>query len=704
MKLRTLLLILFLLSFPFLIINSVSHFRSASILQAFTDKLFLFCLLLSIIFILLSHYFRAFVTAWAIKPVSKTATVTQFKALSIGYAFSSLLPLKLGEIFRALTLSRYTSLSFTYTLIVIAFQKSIDAIILGFFGIIFYFLFLKIPGYSTTSLLLLSSLIFVSGVLASFVIRLLYTRNNIVLKIIKSTASLMNDKNKYLMLYRAWSAIYGMDKSFSSNRLVKYVFLSISMWVFYFLSVTPLLVYFLSKNLSVSQIGMSEFASFLGSSLSMSPTNAGSFYNTTSIVDLNSLQPLMLKELFVTIWLVQIVPIFIFGLYYVLISRERLFRTINRFNLDKAGEDKLLRRMDHSAGMRPFLNSFFNGDALSHITYQLELNNNIRLVKYFKGGSNAITGLYVQGNQFIVRKITDSKHAYKLKSQYNWLNKHRKLKKIVNVTGEHEDKHYYSIGIKYKKDYSPFFDAIHSSDIKLSKSVLASVYEYLFKYVYQLKPASKDLDAFNLYIDNRCVRKIEAAARISRDIEKLYTYKQLNINGRMLNNIPEVIRQIKGNKRMVDAISTYRRCSIHGDVTVDNILYSKKHRNFLLIDPTDNENEISGPVFDFGRSTQSLKYGYEFLCSDDSTATPIGNKIDFTYIKSTQYEELYLELLSLQKKYLTKDEYLATIFHAAVCYSRMLTHRVVINPKNVAKYYAVSTIAFNDFIKGFTND
>jgi hypothetical protein len=146
-------------------------------------------------------------------------------------------------------------------------------------------------------------------------------------------------------------------------------------------------------------------------------------------------------------------------------------------------------------------------------------------------------------------------------------------------------------------------------------------------------------------------------------------------------------------------LATYRKCSIHGDTTVDNILASKEDDSYLLIDPTDNENEISGPVFDFGRMSQSLVYGYEFLARDDRKVDIADNRLEFESSLSSNYAELAKHLKKLEKKYLSAEEQRAVLFHAAVLYSRMLTHRVVINPLNAVKFYAVSVIAFNNFMK-----
>ena len=96
---------------------------------------------------------------------------------------------------------------------------------------------------------------------------------------------------------------------------------------------------------------------------------------------------------------------------------------------------------------------------------------------------------------------------------------------------------------------------------------------------------------------------------------------------------------------------------------------------------------------------QSLRYGYEFLCRDDRQVIDNGNRLEFEHSPSSHYAELAKHLKTLQKKFLTSEEQAAVGFHSALLYGRMLTHRVEINPLNAAKFYGMSVIALNDFLK-----
>lgn len=330
----------------------------------------------------------------------------------------------------------------------------------------------------------------------------------------------------------------------------------------------------------------------------------------------------------------------------------------------------------------------------------LELNEDIKLIKYFKGGSDASTILVHNNGLYKVRKITPIQHAKKLQSQHEWLQEKNKLDRVVNVISSKKTDTYYSIDIEYYPEFMPFFEFIHSNPIRPSLKITSEIFEYMFKHIYQLKKQDMHLSKAKSYIRNRLTEKVLQASRLNNDILQLLDYEKLIINGEPYENIINIIKKISLNKKAMKDISTYRESPIHGDLTVDNILISTKDLSFKIIDPTD-ENEISSPVIDFGRHLQSLEFGYEFLCKDDRPTKAKSNIITYDNEKSAQYEELKAELLRLAKKYLTGSEYKTILFHTGVMYSRMLTHRVHINPDNVVKFYAISAVALNEFYRQY---
>lgn len=650
----------------------------------------------STVLLLLAHLVRALKTKYLTDTIKRSSWRTHYRALFIGYLFNDLLPFRLGEFFRAIVLGKGIKMSASFIFGLVIFDRAVDGIILG---LIAFSLILFTPVFDSPlihSVLITSAfLLVIIGAILTALVVLLVKQPPWFLRLWHRFTSLFNDNVRDSLRFKMWSAMYGLERVLRPKYLIRYMLLSCLMWAIYISALVPLAIVVTPDSSRQNTLAAST-TSYLGVSAPSGPSHIGSYQTFVEpYIEANNNNE-SLRNLLALAWLLQVVPAFFVGLLFVLRTKETLERTKSS-SKEELTQDKLLRNIDMTQDLGSFLDAFFTNNSLSRIMHRFEVDNSSKLVRYFKGGSSAVTALVHENNSFLVRKITPIQYKYKLESQYNWLKEKRSLKKIVNVIGQDTTNDYYKIDLEFNEDYQPFFDYIHSMPEKKSEKILTSVFDYLFKNVYSLPNPEyrpKDLSA---YIEDRCLTKIRQASEVNDEIRGLLEHDTLVINGQEYLNIPIVLNKIRSNKATKKSLATYRKCSIHGDVTIDNILASKKANDFLLIDPTDNENEISGPVFDFGRMTQSLRYGYEFLCRDDQKVDIDQNVINFEYSLSKDYSKLHETLLVLQKKYLTPQEQSSVTFHAAILYSRMLTHRVVINPLNAAKFYAVSVIAFNNF-------
>lgn len=698
MKIRNLLIFGLIIGLPTFTIYLLVDPSSFNILRYFfSDNNTIYTFVISTLLLLCAHFVRAYKTKFLTDKINPTSIRTHIRALFIGYLFDVLLPLRIGEIIRAIVLGKGTKMSSSFMLGLIILDRAIDAIILG----VIIFILIMTGNFGTQrihNVFLLSSalLILIGLILIIGLIAITYKPARFLILWHKFT-SLFNTNVKDSLRFKMWSAIYGLERTLKYKLLAKYLLLSLIMWSIYISAFIPLISHTSPRSSTSERVTISS-TSYMGISAPSGPAYIGSYQTYVEPFIKAHGNQQSYKYTFGITWLLQIVPASLLGLIFVVRTKEDLKRKQHK-RVEQLTSDKLMREIDMTKELSSFLDAFFSNNSLSRIMHRFEVDKKSKLVHYFKGGSNAITALVHENNEFVVRKITPIQYKYKLKSQFDWLYDKKKLRKIVNVLSEETTKDYYKIDLEYNKDYIPFFDYIHSTPQIKSNTILNNIFGYLFRNIYKFSNPRIRMKDLNSYIENRCLNKIHQAAESNSDLKKLIEKKDLIINGTKYSNIPVILDLIEKDKNIKSIIANYRKCSIHGDTTIDNILASKLSDDFLLIDPTDNENEISGPVFDFGRMTQSLRYGYEFLNKDETSVKANGNIIDFEYSLSRNYETLYKELLKLQKKYLTPDEQVSVTFHAAVLYSRMLTHRVVINPANAIKYYAVSVIAFNDFYK-----
>ena len=149
--------------------------------------------------------------------------------------------------------------------------------------------------------------------------------------------------------------------------------------------------------------------------------------------------------------------------------------------------------------------------------------------------------------------------------------------------------------------------------------------------------------------------------------------------------------------------------SIHGDLICDNMVYSRSKDSLVLLDPVPHNNFFNGPVFDFGKLSQSLQIGYELLLRDTSPVeAEIINEtciITFTDPRTVAYEELWMHVQDeLAPRYLTESELRTVNFIGATNYFRRMKHQVVQCPQNALKFYAQGIRYLSEYLNFFDLD
>ncbi len=657
----------------------------------------------STLFILSGHAVRADRFKVLTNGVKPTELRQHIKALGIGYLFNSVLPFRLGEVIRAIVLGADTRISNSYLFVLIVLERAFDAVVLGVLSITLGLIapragleIYQSQLFSIGALLLLFGSIFLG------LIWQLKQQRPLFLRQWHRLSSLFNDTHRISLQHKLWSVIYGLQTTATKKNVAPYMVRTVLMWLLYIMAALPLLDYFANGALPVLHRPLLAALPFLSVSVPSGPANLGSYQTITTAFFSDPLtRNLDLHQYLLFMWSIQIIPVSLFGLAFL--RNTSFLSTKSQPTVPHDFQsNKLSREFDFRTDLTAFLDSFFSLNSISHAMHRLEVDEKAKLVRYFRGGSNAVTALFMQNDSFVVKKITPIQHKAKLKNQYDWLKNKSTLEKVVNVVGEVTEPEFYHIDIEYRDGYITYFDFIHQQPTAKSRQLLSAIYDYVFANFYDLAPLRTNESMLITHIENRCLNKISQAAKLNPHIAELAKHDQLIINGQTYDNIHVIIDKILQDERLRRTLATYRASSIHGDITVDNILIAADGSDFLLIDPTDNENEISGPVFEFGRTMQSVRYGYEFHLSDDTPVIPKGNVVTFNVTTSRQYGDLYEELQAIMSKHLKPEEIAAVPFHAAVNYSRMLTHRVVINPDNAARYYALSVIGLNEFIDGFS--
>jgi len=652
---------------------------------------------------LLGHWLRMLRTKTITDYARKGKPAEQFGALAVGYFFNTLLPLRAGEIVRALLISMRLQISFIYTFVVVLIERIIDLLVIGCIVILVSLLF---SGHVALLLLLAAVSAIVLSIALLVLLILLVQENRRLLNIIWRITGWFNPRICNNLRFKTWSLTFGLQQFIRRKEAVRrYLVLTVASWVCYIMAMTVLTLALL-PHLTPSRTFVAATAPYIAVTAPSGPAYVTSFERIIQpVVDtgaqLNGEQYVLLA------WLILTVPMCGVG-FAVLIGTKITVRRRSSKATQAGFANKLLRNEDVSQEFPGFLDSYFTGNDLARVLHRLEMAGELSLVKFFKGGSDAITILVLSKDKLFVKKIIPLEYQDRLKAQYDWLKKHQKLKYLVRVLGEQRTKDYYAIDLAYDSENIPFFEYIHSNSLPQSKEVVKTAWTYLFKRIYdddkKIGFYPKKRDAF---IEKHIFGCIEKAMAASPDLRRAIKPERITINGQEYDNLYQIMEKIKQHPQASKDIATFRLTdTVHGDMTIDNILVSPRTNKPLIIDPAPDGNIINGPVFDMGKLAQSFYCGYEFLFrNNDPVTLNSDGSINYRDHRSAIYTKMWSYLRKeLAPQYLSESEQRALLFHAAALHIRVLKHRVYINPGNVLQFYATGVRTLNAFLDQYNQD
>jgi hypothetical protein len=648
---------------------------------------------------LVGHLLRAKRTKLVIDQATSSSLRFQFAALSTGYLFNALLPLRIGELVRALLVARRLRISLLYTFVAVIIERVTDII---FLSIIIIIGALVIGGGLAADIIAIAILSGSFALAILVVVLLLKQENKYLLSAVNIISRMFNSRIRNSIRFKVWSLIFGLQNFFNDRKLVsRYISYAILSWICYFISAIIIVIALLGLT-NILQIIVTGVSPYVISLPSFSPLDASTSSQLASSlpIHINSNNLDLYAKI---IWAVLVLPMALIG-FIALFSYRVTIRNQER-QVDSYA-NKLLRHNDISQDFPSFLDSYFSGNSLARILHKLEITGNLRLVKYFKGGSDAITVLVMSaGGKLFVKKIIPIEYEDRLRAQFLWLKDNASLKYLVIATGEQKTQDYYAIDLEYNPENIPFFELIHHASLSDAEDIIEKVWKSVYSQLYKKsKVPDYDPKARDAFIDKHIFGCVDKAAESSEDILEALKHSTVTINGKKYDNLYQIMDKIKNNKQAWRDIATFSHSNaVHGDLTVDNILVSPITKQPVIIDPAPDGNIINGPVFDLGKLSQSFYCGYEFLFRDDEPVRlKSDNTVNYRESISARYMKLWKYIhTELAPNYVSEGERRAMLFHAAALHLRVLKHRVYINPENVMKFYATGIKTLNEFLEQY---
>lgn len=653
-------------------------------------------IIFAVVLQLCGHILRAKRTKLITDQAAKSSTQFQFATLSIGYLFNTLLPFRVGELVRAVLIARRLRISLLYTFTSVVIERAVDVLFLGSLIVVGALL---VGGNVATQIAIFTVSVMILAILVLVVLGLLMRENRQILSVIWRITNWFNASISNSLRFKVWSLIFGLQHFFQNHSLTRsYVAFAAGSWVLYAASAL-LIATAVLQNITAVEAFIASLAPYVISLPTWNILDADNYGQLVSLLPSQTIENISTYGLLT--WTVLVFPMAVIGVGSLLIYRVEPRRR-GQGASPASFANKLLRHEDISQEFPAFLDSYFSGNSLAKILHRLEAANDLRLVKFFKGGSDAITILVLGENELFVKKIIPIEYEDRLKAQYEWLNKHNKLKHLVKVLGEQKTNDYYAIDLDYDPENIPLFEYIHHNSITQSKEIVEKTWKSLYNHLYRGVGNPKlDEAARDAFIEKHMYGCVDKASETSSDLVRALEPSKITINGKEYDNFYQIMDRIKSHKQAWKDIATFAHSSeVHGDMAIDNVLVSPRTGKPVIIDPAPDGNIINGPVFDLGKMSQSFYCGYEFLFRDNE-AVWLSGKSDINYRDhmSDRYARLWDYLHDeLAPKYLSQSEIHSMMFHAAALHIRVLKHRVYINPDNVLKFYAVGVKTLNDFL------
>ena len=643
------------------------------------------------------HVLRAARTKLVTDQAAPSSLQFQFGALASGYLFNALLPFRVGEVVRAWLIARRLRVSFLYTFTAIVIERAFDVILLGFLIVIGIGVF-GLQGLGQLFVYAVSAIIIAVILLAG--ILLLVRQNKVVLSLVWRTTAWFNQHINNSLRFKVWSLIFGLQQFIGTRRLLwRYALFTLGSWALY-ASSTIAIAAVLFPHLLSAQTIISGIAPYVVSIPTWGALETHVYAPLAGLLEISSPQQLIQYGLL--LWFVLILPMALLGLVFLFIYKVNTKKSEASIVSKQSFVNKLSREDDISQEFPAFLESYFLGNQLAQVLHKLETIGDLRLVKFFKGGSDAITVLVLSDSKLFVKKIIPLEYQDRLEAQYKWLKKHQKLTRLVRLIGEQKNESFYAIDLEYDPENIPMFEYIHHSSFTQSKRVLTQTWEALYKHMYRgVKDPIYDPKRRDAFIEKHIIGCIEKAIVSSDDLHEIVKRPTVMINGEKYDNLYQILDKIKNHPQAWRDIATYAHSKeVHGDMAIDNILVSSRTGKPVLNDPAPDSNIIEGPVFDLGKLSQSFYCGYEFLFrNNDPVLLNDDFSINFRDHRSDVYTNMWKYLREeLAPKYLSEAECRSLLFHAAALHIRVLKHRVYINPDTVLQFYATGVRTLNEFL------
>lgn len=630
------------------------------------------CLLLSILLVLVGHAFRLLRWEQFVRIYERPQRGTMLRGMAGGYAINTVLPLHLGDVFRAVFVGRRMKSGIGFALATVIMDRFLDvwfvAVGFGAFALL---------GQGGDSARAAARYYLLLAVLLAVALVVVVALRDAIKRVCLAVCGIFNDTLKLDGMVFCWSLI-NTFKDLGRVNLVRLGLNTVLMWAAYLGSYGALAAAMTAGGQPMALVDVFDllFGRSTGDLRAVLP--GGTLAAAPAAVQMLLVAWFLLP--LAVMWLVTLLP-------------DRVRGVVNQATAAApAGESylNLLPQADPQ-DRAVFLSQYFGLQNKAWVDRFLQMNQNITILQDFSAGSNATTMLCMDKTRTFYRKYAFGADGKKLAEQLHWLRAQQDKLPLCEIlrTGEDADCCWYDM--TYEPQAVGMFRYLHSNPVEKSAAVLHQVLDTLEEKLYRPTAAAADPHKIEQYIAAKVDGNLHKL-RDARTLHELMEYPTVWINGKEYKNLNQ-LGWLFDHARLQALFADDPVATIHGDLTIENIICRTDDSGWYLIDPnTGNLHE--SPFLDYGKLLQSLHGGYEFMMMTPRV-TVQGNHIDFALTRSAAYDGLFTDLMAeLGKRYPRQMD--SILMHEVIHWLRLMPYKLSKDRKRAPMFYAGLVMVAND--------
>ena len=605
--------------------------------------------------LVLAHVMRAVRHATLFPAGRRPRTFHLAVGLSLAYVVDTVVPLRVGELVRAVYVSLRAGQGLGRVLATIVFERMSDL-----FAVALILLVLPrvVAGAPHTSALVLGAMAGAAAVVVAAAVLLRVSRG--VRRAMWSVASIFNDRIRLSLVDAAWTVAQLVATTPRRNRA--YLLLTAPMWATY-----------LAAYALIGRATGLGFASVLTGLLAR-PLSA--------LVGASALDRVLL--LFASI---AALAVLVAGLLADGSGIQRSFRLALRVGLPDEDNDAGMSRetfaRDEDYGA--ILSAHFTEQSTAAAGFGLHGLDGAVVQRLLPGGSDALTAVVEAEGAFVIRKFAMGAGSAKLAEQADWLRRHSDELPLAEVIAERAGDAKFRYDMPYLASAHDLYEMVHVLPVDESRRLLGEVVDSVDRWHRLHNGAPCDAASFEAYVEG----KVVANARNVLDFARLQLPERYAINDERyaLSEWERLLEPAWVKSQMRERATG----AVHGDLTIENIIVCpERGPGWYLIDPNPS-NHFDTPLIDWAKLMQSLNLGYEALDRGPPARVRDGH-IHLMLSRSNVYAALHDELDRQLARRLGPDQRRDVAFHEIVNYLRLIPYKMRNPPAKAMTFFACASI------------